>query len=260
MKPKNITNNVLMHSLLFGFGFPIIAKLSGSDLLISFFIGTILNILIIYFFSKIKPLKIFQVIISLIVIIIYLKIIANFITNFYLINLPNYIVYILVLGLSFYIVKEKDIIVNRVCFSMTFINILMFIVLTLILFRKVDIGNFLPIYTHSFKNILFGGLFYSLITVIPYLHFKVNNTRQDDYQTLLISTLISLIFFILTLGILGPNYITIYRFPEYMMLKEIKLFSFIANVHNIFAFIFGNELIISIILYLNNLKRLLITK
>lgn len=260
MKNNIITNNVIMHSLLFGFGFPIIARVSGSDIIISFFIGTIFNIVIIALFSKIQPLKIFKVIINILVIIIYLKIVANFITNFYLINLPPFVVYSLVLLLAFYIICQKEDIVKRVCFSMTFINILLFISLTIVLTKSINYEHFLPIYTHSLKTITLGGLFYSSITVIPYLHLQEKKSLKEDYLTLLVSSIITLIFFILTLGILGPNYIVIYRFPEYMMLKEINLFAFIANVHNIFAFIFGNELIISIIIYLNNLKKLFITK
>ena len=83
-------------------------------------------------------------------------------------------------------------------------------------------------------------------------------TLKENLQALFLSTITTTTIFALTLGILGPNFIVIYQYPEYMILKEIKMFSFIANVENIFAFIFGNEIIISIILYLKNIKNILI--
>lgn len=255
-----LSRSILMHSLLFGFGFPFIIKLSGSDILFSLIIGTIINLFIIFIYQKIKTPKIINIIISIIVIIIYLYIISTYISTFYLINIPKIIVVITTLLLAIYITSKEEDIINRSTFIMAFINLGLFIVMVIALVYKIEYENFLPILTHNKWDLLKGGLIYSLVTTIPYLHLNDKISLKENCQVLLIATFTSLIFFTLTLGILGPNFIKIYQYPEYMILKEIKMFSFIANVENIFAFIFGNEIIISIILYLNNLKKLLITK
>ena len=260
MNKKILPYSILIHSLLFGFGLPLITKLSGSDLIISLLIGTIINVLLIMAFNFIKPLKIVSIMINILIIFIYLKIISTYISTFYLINIPACIIWVIILILTIYIVSKKTIIINYVCFIMAFINISLFTVMVLALINKINYQNYLPIFTHNFKNIMMGGLIYSLVTIIPYLHIKNEFNLKEQLITLSLSTVTSAIIFILALGILGPNFIVIYQYPEYMILKEIKMFSFIANVENIFAFIFGNEIIISIILYLNNLKKLLITK
>ena len=260
MNKNNLPKSILMHSLLFGFGFPFIVKLSGSDLLFSLIIGTTVNIILIFIYQKIKQFKIINIIMNIITIIIYLHIISTYISTFYLINIPKIIVIIVTLTLAFYITSKEEDIINRSCLIMAFINLGLFIVMVIALVHKIEYENFIPILTHNWLDIIKGGFIYSLVTIIPYLHLSNNDSLKTNYQVLLIATIISFIFFTLTLGILGPNFIKIYQYPEYMILKEIKMFSFIANVENIFAFIFGNEIIISIILYLNNLKKLLITK
>ena len=260
MNKKILANSILMHSLLFGFGFPLITKLSGSDLIISLLIGTIINIIFLLIFNLIKPLKIISIIISILVIIIYLKIISTYISTFYLINIPHYLIWIIIIILTSYIVSKKEMIINHVCYIMAFINFGLFIVMVIALINKINYQNYLPIITHSFKHIIYGSLIYSLVTIIPYLQKRSNMTLKENLITLFLSTITTITIFALTLGILGPNFIVIYQYPEYMILKEIKMFSFIANVENIFAFIFGNEIIISIILYLKNIKNILITK
>ena len=57
--------------------------------------------------------------------------------------------------------------------------------------------------------------------------------------------------------VLGPSLITIYRFPEYMIFKEIYLFGFIENVENLVGMIYFLNLFITSSLCLINIKSII---
>ena len=64
-------------------------------------------------------------------------------------------------------------------------------------------------------------------------------------------------WFLLTYGILGANLVDIYRYPEYMTLKKIKLFNFVEKVENIVSITWIFDLFITLAVSGNNMKELL---
>ena len=257
MKPKIIIYNTMMHSLLFGLGFNLIASISKTNLILSIILGTFIDILLLRIFSN-KPNKYLSIIISLIIIIIYMIIFSTYITSFYLINMPSYIINILIILLTIYIVSKSPNVLNKVCFLITIFNLIVYLIMFITLFTKINYPNYLPINLNL--SLIKGSLVYSGISIIPYLYLDNKQSFKDNFKSLIISSFITIMISILVLGILGPNFIIIYRYPEYMILKEIKLFNCINNLENIIAFIFGNEILISMILSLNNIKNLITKK
>ena len=254
MNYKNSYLYIGMHSLLFGLGLPLLIKIVGSDFWISALIGIIFNIIFLLLFNNHKYSKTLTVIISIILIMLYLISFGTYITNFYLKNASLNQIILITFLLVIYIVNKGHIVITRVSFITMLFNILLFIFMVISLINKVDFYNYLPIMSNNILTILKGSVIYFLVTIIPYLNINNNLTLKNNLILLLISSLFTLIILGLTLGVVGPNFIKIYRFPEYMMLKEIRLFSFVANVENIIAFIWGNELIINLIIHLENIK------
>lgn len=245
---------ILLHSLIFGLGFPLITNYTTNDLLISFFIGTIFNFIILNIFTKDNTTSFISNIVSILIIILYFTILETYITSFYLINTPNYVINLCVLLIIIYVTNLGRKVIYRVSSFIFIINIISFIIVSLFLFYQVDINNFKPILSTNINHILMGSISYSLITITPYLHIKKETNRKTLNLSLLISSLLTFMVFFLTLGILGPTLIKLYRYPEYMVLKKITIFNTLSNMENIFSFIWANEIIISLIFYLNYLK------
>jgi spore germination protein KB len=62
---------------------------------------------------------------------------------------------------------------------------------------------------------------------------------------------------IVIIFVLGPNLISVYRFPEYMILKELKLFNFIEKIENLVSLIWFFDIFIITSLCLYNVNDIL---
>ena len=69
-----------------------------------------------------------------------------------------------------------------------------------------------------------------------------------------LANLTIIIMGILIIGILGPDLINIYRYPEYMILKVIKILNFIEKVENIFAIATLFDLFMVLSISMNSIK------
>lgn len=253
----NIFNVIpLARSLIFGLGLTYICKYTTTDLIITWFIGTLLSLLILKIINN-KQNKYLCIIINTIVIILLLMSMETFITSFYLINFNSIIITSLLFILCIYLAKQGINVINRVNVFIFIINTLIYLIIIISLLYKININHFLPILNTNYQNLLISSISYSLFTVCPLISIDLNISLKEKYLGYIISSLTSFMVFIITLGILGPNIIEIYRYPEYMVLKEINIFNFLTNIENIIAFIWGNDIIISITLLLSNIKKIM---
>lgn len=253
----NIFNVIpLARSLIFGLGLTYICKYTTTDLIITWFIGTLLSLLILKIINN-KQNKYLCIIINTIIIILLLMSMETFITSFYLINFNSIIITSLLFILCIYLAKQGINVINRVNVFIFIINTLIYLIIIISLLNKININHFLPILNTNYQNLLISSISYSLFTVCPLISIDLNISLKEKYLGYIISSLTSFMVFIITLGILGPNIIEIYRYPEYMVLKEINIFNFLTNIENIIAFIWGNDIIISITLLLSNIKKIM---
>ena len=112
----------------------------------------------------------------------------------------------------------------------------MFIFAFASLFPSINFDNFKPVGINSSISILLGSLEYALYSTIPFItlpEFK----QKYNYKTYLLSSLFLFIIFVLIIGNLDINLATTYRYPEYMIFKNIAILNFIENTHNILFFI-----------------------
>lgn len=225
-------------SLFLGIGISKIINNVGQDSWISIILGTLLGLLIIKLFTKLKPKenKILKYIYSTIILTINLLLVTKLISSIYLNKTPDILVVLPLIMLVYYS-TSKDI---NLIFKLSQIMCLVFIIFALIptitLTPKINIDYFKPLLTTNILKIITSSIDYALISTAPYTLYP--NIKQNyTPKTYLLSSLMIYIIITVTIGNLGTNLAKLYRYPEYMIFKEISLLGFIENIQNILSFL-----------------------
>lgn len=287
MKKINCLQYCSMAVLIFiscfmGFGIFSITKASGLDSYISVIISTIVGIPLILLFNYISsyekdlPLRdkiiklygkkigfIFNVLLVILFLIMGVSImfnLNNFIVSQFLPETPLYIVGIAFSMIIIYINIKGMETMSRVALIIIFINICLFLVACFSLLPKVSLDNFKPFLENGFSR-TFNGVPYILsfniipiflLLIIPKNNIlKNNNLNKYLMGSYFLSMLIIFVFTFITLGILGIYLVSIYQYPEYIVLKQINLFNFVDRIENIITaqWIFGLFFTISFIIH-----------
>jgi spore germination protein KB len=262
----------LSKSSMFGLGYFLLCNLNDKNTYLSIILGTILGLFIIYIYSKISNYsnynihkylnntfigKIFNIILLLFyiyILLITILTITTFINSFYLIKTPRIIIILSILLLSIYLsFKDNKALINLsnifFCFS-----IFIVILFTILLIPYSNINELLPIFNYNNINILKGSIIYALISTVPLIIINNYNTNiKITLKNYLVASIINLTIVIGTTLSLG-NLLNVYRFPEYAVLKQIRILDFIENIENISAFGWYAESFIVISLTIFNIK------
>ena len=262
----------LSKSSMFGLGYFLLCNLNDKNTYLSIILGTILGLFIIYIYSKISNYsnynihkylnntfigKIFNIILLLFyiyILLITILTITTFINSFYLIKTPRIIIILSILLLSIYLsFKDNKTLINLsnlfFCFS-----IFIVILFTILLIPYSNINELLPIFNYNNINILKGSIIYALISTVPLIIINNYNTNiKITLKNYLVASIINLTIVIGTTLSLG-NLLNVYRFPEYAVLKQIRILDFIENIENISAFGWYAESFIVISLTIFNIK------
>lgn len=262
----------LSKSSMFGLGYFLLCNLNDKNTYLSIILGTILGLFIIYIYSKISNYsnynihkylnntfigKIFNIILLLFyiyILLITILTITTFINSFYLIKTPRIIIILSILLLSIYLsFKDNKTLINLsnifFCFS-----IFIVILFTILLIPYSNINELLPILNYNNINIIKGSIIYALISTVPLIIINNYNTNiKITLKNYLVASIINLTIVIGTTLSLG-NLLNVYRFPEYAVLKQIRILDFIENIENISAFGWYAESFIVISLTIFNIK------
>ena len=258
---KNKLTYFITRSSMFGIGYYLLFKYAGKDAWLSVLLGIILGIGVLYIYKMIKEtfnnkeikdvlcqskMGLFYLII-LIIFYIYLAcvilvLLPMFVNSFYLLYTPKFFVVIPFLLLAI---------------NLLFIlSIIIIIIYALFLTKYIKLDNILPIFDHSSFSIIKGSLVFASITSIPQIvsiNYK-GNSFKDDFKDYLIAGSFSFINVLFTILTLGEPLINIYSFPEYAVLKQIKILDFIENIENLSTFIWYFDLFVTLTVLINNLK------
>ncbi len=274
------TNFFLGRAMFLGVGFSYIFKYSGKDAYISIILGYLIGNVFIFiydkisknvdynlnnFFSKQNIITYFYKAIFFLLyfyLIIYISIIfTNFVKVYYLFETPIWVTLILLLATAYYATLKNENTILRL--SMILIPISLFITILSIIFLTpfLDLTDFLPIYTHDTINIFKGAFIFAIFSSVPnilLLEYKVNlKTKLYSYSLVF---LVILIINLYITGVLGNFLITAYSYPEYMVLRKIKILDFIENVENFASIIWYFDAFILLTLSLSKLRNLFISK
>lgn len=267
---KNKLTYFIARSSMFGIGFFNIFQTSGKDSYISIILGTILGIIVLYIYNLIKiymnkvTIKntLLSKIYNLIFIIFYLYLMVIifillplFVNAFYLTNTPKIIINIPFLLLSIYICfKGKEVLENLSSFLCIF-SIIIILFFAISLTGYSDLSNTLPILSNGTFNIIKSSLIYASITSIPQIiTINYSNDFKENIKDYLLASIsiFGIVFF--TIIALGEPLLKIYSFPEYTVLRQIKILNFIENIENISSFIWYFDLFIMLSCLVTNLK------
>ncbi len=120
-----------------------------------------------------------------------------------------------------------------------YINLGLFLLSIFGLMSKLNISNILPICANGSMPIIKSAIIYAISSVAPLFLITIvpkKNVDGDKYNKksffifYLISSLIIVTIIFFTIAIQGINLINIYRFPEYVVLREFSLFTIIERV------------------------------
>ena len=258
-----------------GFGFSYLLKLTGKDAYICAILGTILGVGIIYLYGKLKnkidliPLKKNNSLLKYLLlftfflfnILIYTQIafvFQTFADSFFLLKSPIYFISLPIPFLVYRACKKGLSTISKVGEILMPISLVLFIFAGLGLIKYFKVESFLPILTTSASSLLKGTLYYTFYSTAPFLLLLNAEAKKNKYVLkYLFSSLTVIVIALFIVGVLGPNLIKIYRYPEYMTLKKIKLFNFIEKVENIISIAWLFDLFMTLSIAGNNLKECL---
>lgn len=241
---------------MYGVGFSSIFRLCKSSSWIVILIGSIISFIILPLYKKIvlngnKYIKLLNI---LFILLINMMILRIFTTSFYLTKTPGLFITIPFIILCLYNSSKG---LNNIFKESNILFIFSVLVIFLNLLASCKTGSFTfftPILSVSIKNIIKGVLFYIIYILSPLI--LIDKSENINNELFVFTNLFILIISLIIIFVLGPHLISIYRFPEYMIFKEIYLFGFIENVENLVGMIYFLNLFIASSLCLVSIKKI----
>ena len=246
----------LSRSFFLGFGYSVILSITNKDSWICFLLGTLIGICFIYAISKIKEkmlnltmkeyLQNHKILKYIILILFFcfnifmmsqlLFILETFASSFFLINSPTFFILLPILFLIYRITIKGWSTIGRIAEIFMPISLIIVILSIAILTPYGTTDKFLPIMTQNTFQMIRSTFMVAFYTTAPFL--LLLNVPMQDHKLIrkyLFGTITIILIGILIIAVLGPNLIQIYRYPEYMILKKIKVFQFLEKIENIIS-------------------------
>ena len=281
MKEKPFIIYFLTQSLFLGFGISILFSISSKDCYIGALLGLLIGFVIIYLYSKFLELKkkrnlkeilkqnkilgifvyLLLIIASYILLIYSLVIYKVFVASFMLIKTPEILLLIPIVIFGTYGAFKGLTVINRVAESLIPLALGLAAFAFLGIVGLFDSSNFLPILTTTPTNFFKTAITFAGISTFPNL-LTIHYQEKPKYMltTYSLTCLLIIATIIYINGILGEEIVHIYRFPEYMVLKQLKLFQFIEKVENILSIAWIFNIFILLMTSIHSIKELLPNK
>ena len=267
----------LTRSLFFGLGISLICKYTNKDTYIGAIIGMLLGLLIILGYQYIIRFKKNQslnqifvqnkivgtiirtlLLIASIMILIYtLLAYKTFVSSFLLATTPVYMILIPWLILLIYAASSGLSMIHKLSTALLPISIVLSLLSIISIFGNFDYYNFLPILTAKPSNMFMTIISFAGISSLPgilTLHFDSDVKNYVKYY--LISATLIVIAILCINGVFGEVLVNVFRFPEYMVLKQVKLLDFIKKVENILSIAWAFDLFITSAFSIYSIKEL----
>ena len=270
----------LTRSLFLGFGISLLFYNSGKDCYLGAILGLLFGIMITYGYyyillNKKEPLSKlyakspligfiarFLLILSSYIILLYCLILySTFTISFLLTNTPAIYILIPFLLLAFYCAFKGLKIISRLASTLLPISLIFCLFAFFGLSVFFESTNFLPFLTINFSGFFKTALTFAGISAFPNiltLHFT--NPPKNYFKIYILASLTIIFALICINGVFGAYLTSIFRFPEYMVLKQLKIFRFIEKVENIFSVIWIIDLYITSTMAIYSLKESLPAK
>lgn len=123
----------------------------------------------------------------------------------------------------------------------------MFLGGSVMLSQHAKLENLLPAFYYNWKDVIWGVLLFVSVSVSPIL--CLNDIEHDkkniiiNYVSAMLTVIVTSILIVMVLGIKEA---TIYRYPEFVVLKRIKIYDFFSNVENLFIIVMVVDFLVTI--------------
>ena len=253
-------------AMFLGLGSYIMFNLSKNDTYIAVLVGSVLLFGIFYIFNYIfthneeenlialnKKIfnKKFAFILNIILFIAFFVIsciiifnISNFLNIEYLADSTVNFFKVLIFIPIIYICSKSLPVIIKANQIFAIISVI-FVAIDLIgLYPKFDFINLEPILNTSITKLMHSILMYVLFGIVAFCMILVtsrsrvkdkDNISSKLFKMIVFSNIIQFIIIIATILVLGEDFIGIFRFPEYIALKQFSLFNILERVENILA-------------------------
>lgn len=275
----NIFTYFLSRTLFLGGGISMMFLYSNKDSYIACILGTLLGIIILYFFSyfqkQISPnlnlclkennilniiFKIIYILYLLFVTFIILIILSTFIHSYFLPFTPTIMSCLPFIFLAFYFNGKKIKNIYYISLILFILSILTIITKTTLLTSEFKISNIFPLMMTDTTNIFKSSGIYCILSTAPFLINLGNKTTfKESVKYYLIAAFANLIVILTIIFILGET-VSIYSYPEYAILRKINFFKFIENIENFISVSWFFDLFISLSLISIQIKETLNVK
>ena len=250
-------------SFYLGFGYSLLLSITNTDALISLILGSTVGFGIIWGLEYLKEKWVDNNVLNRILITIFslflysqiVFIFQTFASSFFLLKTPIWFLGLPIPFLIYKISKQGVKTIGLLAESLVPIALFLILLTYFGLLKNIKLDYLTPIFKTNTIDIFKGSLLVAMYSSAPY--FLLLNIPLDKNKLkvkfLVCQILLTITcFFIITT--LGPNLISIYRYPEYMLLKEINIFNFMEKVENIIsiAWLFSLFILLSLCGY--NLK------
>ena len=279
MKKENATTLFfLSRCLFFGLGISLICKYTDKDTYIGAIIGTFLGLLIVlgyrYIILKKKEKSLLQIfkensiigkitrilflIASIIILTYSLLTYKTFVSSFLLSTTPVFMIFIPWIFLIIYAAWNGVPMIHKLASALFPMSIVLSILAIISIFGNFDYYNFLPILTTSPGDLFMTIISFAGISAFPgilTLHF--NSHQIKNYVKIYLLAALSVIVVIFCInGVFGEVLVNVFRFPEYMVLKQVKFLDFIEKIENILSIAWAFDLFITASFSVYSIKEL----
>lgn len=236
-----------------GIGFSLIMNYSSKDSWLSSILGYILGLGIVWIIKKILDykkgktlnqileknfsdgiLRILIILFCLYVIFQSYFILQTFMTSFFLTATPPFYVILPFILIILFIVSKGIKNIARVSESLFWFCIIIPVVILIVLYQYVNLEHFMPIFTTKPTNFFYSSLVFGVLSSVPNMFLlNIKNSGKNLMKIYSLSVFTLILIAIIIMGVFGPELSVMYRYPEYMMLKKIKILSFVEKIENI---------------------------
>ncbi len=170
--------------------------------------------------------------------------ISDFISSQYLYKTPNKYISLLLIIICFINVSKGLGTITKSGMLLFYVSILLFFISAFSLISSVNISNFYPILKDGISNPLREGIILFINDILPMYLFLIipkdyikdkNHYQRNIILAYLFSILIIFLTIFITLGVFGIYLANLFQYPEYMVLKNITLFTSIERVENLLS-------------------------
>lgn len=195
--------------------------------------GTIINVLINSIVLLFVSISLYQI--------------TSFIITQYLSETPSIYISGLIMITVVYVVRKGIVVMSKSNQIFAFVRFILFSIAALSLLQYGESNNLLPFLEEGIKNPIIGGLVYAVYMISPiFLLTIVDKDKMQEEKGFekkliigyLISNITTFCVFLITILTFGIDMISIVRYPEYIILKKVKLFASIERIENILALLF----------------------